>query len=99
MAILIEEEKDRSNLINLVGWAAIFIMVCVAAYYIFFVSPGAAIILPSADLTSITPISQAGLNAQNVVNTDQFRALKPYVSPTSTFGGVPVGRSNPFVSP
>jgi hypothetical protein len=99
MAIIIEEEKKTSSLLAVAGWLAILIMIAVAAYYIFFVSPEAAIILPSAGLTNIAPISQVNLNAGNIVNGAQFQSLKQYISPTSTFGSVPVGRSNPFISP
>jgi hypothetical protein len=99
MAIIIEEEKRTSGILNILGWLAVLSMVGAAIYYIFLVSPITAIILPSAGLNNIGPISQVNLNAQNILNSNEFQALKQYVSPTSTFGSVPVGRANPFVAP
>jgi hypothetical protein len=99
MAIIIEEEKSTSNLLTIAGWLVILIIIGIATYYIFFVSPVPAIILPSAGLTNIMPISQTDLNAQNIANSAEFLSLKQYVLPTSTFGSVSVGRSNPFASP
>jgi hypothetical protein len=99
MAIIIEEEKKTSGILTVLGWLAIFAIIIAAVYFIFFVSPQAAIIVPSANLKNIGPISQVNLNAQDIVNSAEFQSLKQYISPTSTFGNVSVGRSNPFVSP
>jgi hypothetical protein len=75
----------------------IIAIIIVAAYYIFFASPASVIIVPSGSLQNIAPISQVNLNAQNVLNSQQFQSLQQYVATSSA--PAPVGRTNPFVSP
>jgi hypothetical protein len=99
MAIIIEEEKKTSGTLNMLGWLAMLAIVGAAIYYVFFVSPGTAIILPSASLNSIGSITQASLNARSIVSSTEFLSFEQYVATSSAFGSVPVGRANPFVSP
>lgn len=98
MAIIIEEEKNRSNLTRLVGWLVIFVIIIVAIYYVFFAEPQLVIITPSDNISIITPIAQTSLSASDITGSPAFKALTPSVIPvvsTSTTGG----RANPFVSP
>ncbi len=99
MAVIIEEEKKgRTSLMSLLGWLVFFAVVVAAVYYIFFAEPGLVVISPPASLENITPISQATLRPEDVLNSPAFQALKPPSFPlpgpqTSSA----TGRPNPFL--
>lgn len=100
MAIVVEEEQNKVNLMRLGGWLAILIAFGAAIYYIFFAAPELVVISPPASLTTITPIAQVALHPEDVLNSPSFTALKapPFALP-SPAGPAPVGRPNPFISP
>jgi hypothetical protein len=99
MAIVIEEEKKSSNVLAILGWLVVLAVIGAAIYYIFFVEPPSAIILPTGTLQNVSSLSVSAVNPEDVVNNDEFQALKQYIpEPTST-GPVPMGRQNPFIAP
>lgn len=98
MAIIVEEEKKKTNAIGLLGWLGILIAVVVAAYYIFFAAPELVVIPPSGSLGEIAPIVSTNLNPSDVINSPAFQVLQstiPPINPSSTASG----RSNPFLAP
>ncbi|HVM76729.1 MAG TPA: hypothetical protein VMU07_01080 [Candidatus Paceibacterota bacterium] len=101
MAIVIEEEKSRSNIVRIIGWLVILGVVGAAIYYIFFAQPQLAIIAPAGNLNAVAPIVESNIDPNQVLGSDAFKALKaapvPPV-PTST-GNSPSGRPNPFIAP
>lgn len=100
MAIIIEEEKNRSNLVRILGWAIITIVIFGAIYYVFFAAPQLVVIVPSGNLGAIEPIVQGNLNASQVLTSPAFKALQPgTIPPVSTSTDSAGGRPNPFVSP
>ena len=99
MAIVIEEEKKSSNILAVFGWLVVLAMIGAAIYYVFFVEPPSAIILPSGTLQSLGSLPASGVNPQDVVNNDEFQALQQYISEPTSTGPVSVGRQNPFVAP
>ncbi|MGC9598804.1 MAG: hypothetical protein ABSE18_00235 [Minisyncoccia bacterium] len=101
MAVIIEEEKkSRVNLMSFLGWFAFLVVVGVAVYYVFFAEPGLVVISPPASLQNITPISQATLRPQDVLNSPAFQALKPPSFPLPGPQTSPAtGRPNPFILP
>lgn len=99
MAIIIEEEKKKNGVLNFLGWFVVVVIVLCVVYYLFFASPPPTVVYPSASLKDLGPISQANLNVQDVLNSDEYQSLKQYVQLPSASGPVPVGRTNPFVSP
>jgi hypothetical protein len=99
MAIIIEEEKGRTNIMSIAGWMVFFAIIVVAIYYIFFAPPQSVIVVPPANLVSITPISEITLNPQDVANSQLFQSLRQYVSSSVAQGPVAVGRANPLIPP
>lgn len=98
MAIIIEEERKRSNFAGIIGWLVIFVIVLVAIYYVFFAAPEIVIITPSDTISTIAPIAQQSIDVGSVVGSQIFKTLVPSSIPavsTSTAGG----RPNPFIAP
>ena len=99
MAIVIEEEKSRTNIARVAGWLVFFAVILIAVYYIFLAPAASVIIVPPANFTSITPISQITLNPQDVTNNQLFQSLRQYVSSSSAQSLVTAGRANPLIPP
>lgn len=100
MAIIIEEEKSRSNIVRIIGWMVILGIVIASIYYVFFAAPELVIITPSGNLNAIAPIVQGSLNPDSVLKSPAFQALNaPPVPPVSTSSFVSGGRANPFIAP
>ena len=99
MAIIVEEEKNRSNLAGVLGWIVLIGIIAAAAYYIFLAPPASVIVTPPADFAGISAITQVNFNPASVTSSTSFQALKQYISePTSTGPGA-VGRTDPFLVP
>jgi hypothetical protein len=98
MAILVEEEKDRSNLTNSLGWAMIGLIVIVAAYYILFAPVTPAVITPPASLQNVNTIGGITFDPTTILNGASYQALKQYVPEPVPTGPVAVGRQNPFLA-
>ena len=100
MAIIVEEEKNRVNLMKLLGWLAILGVVAVAIYYIFFAAPELVVIQPPAGFQNIAPISKANIHPEDVLNNTKYTSLKapPFPLPTPQ-GPTSLGRQNPFITP
>ena len=100
MAIIIEEEKKRVNIVSIVGWVVILGILGATAYYLFFISPELAVIVPPSDFQTITPIAQVSLQPEDVINSAGFQSLKAPTFPLpDPHGPAAVGRSNPFLAP
>jgi len=100
MAIIVEDEqKSGSNLIRLLAWVGLLAVILIAIYYVFFSAPQLVIIPPSGNLSTIAPIANVNLNAQDVVNSPGFQSLHSSIPLPSPQGPASVGRPNPFVSP
>jgi len=99
MAIVIEEEKSRTNIIGVAGWLIFLVIIAAAIYYIFFAQAESVIVVPPASLASITPISQITLNPQAVTSNKLFQSLQQYASSSATQGPAAVGRANPLIPP
>ena len=99
MAIIVETEKKNSNILAFFGWLVVFGIIIAAIYYIFFVAPPSATILPTGTLQSVEALPVATVNPQNLTGSEQFQALKQYIGQPTSTGPVSVGRPNPFVAP
>ena len=100
MAIVVEEEKSRVNIVSLLGWLSVIAVIGVAIYYIFFVTPESVIIPPPAGFQNITPIAQVTLHPEDVLNSPSFVSLQSPSFPLPTpQGPAGVGRSDPFLAP
>ena len=94
MAILVEEPKSRGNRVAVAIWGSFFAIIIVAVYYLFFKQPIFVELAAPVDLQSADQLSKINLKPEEVIQSTEFRNLKPVAVPTST---VPVGRSNPFL--
>ncbi|MBS3903265.1 MAG: hypothetical protein KGZ30_02705 [Anaplasmataceae bacterium] len=94
MAIVIEQEKSKSNLLVFIGWLAVMITVVVIIYYIFFQNPELVPVTPTVDFSLATQVSQIDINPSIVINDANFNNRQPYVSLP---GLGEVGRFNPFL--
>jgi len=99
MAIIVEEDKGKSNIGKIVGALAILGIIGASVYYIFFAAPELVIIAPTGALSTIAPIAQVSLHPEDVINSASFQALKPGIPAPSSTGPGTVGRSNPFILP
>ena len=97
MAIVIEEEKQRSS----GAWAAvlmwlIFLLALAAGFcYVFVKKPDLIPIATPASLKNTTQISELPLDPWKVLQSARFRSLTTHVNlgPVGT-----TGRSNPFLA-
>ena len=99
MAIIVDEEEKKSNLFSVVGWLALFIIVGVAIYYVFFAQPQLVSIPAAGNLNTIAPIAQISLHPDTIVQSPAFQALKSTITVPVPNGPASVGRTNPFLAP
>jgi hypothetical protein len=97
MAIIVEEEKNRSNLASMLGWVIIAVIVIIAAYYLFIAQPETGPVTPPSSFNSIVSINQINFDPTTIVQSPEFQALKQYVSEPTSTGPATVGRTNPFL--
>lgn len=94
MAIVIEEEKERSG--GWFGFGMIFVILVilgVAIYYLFFVKPELIGDFTGMKLQSIDELAQLNFNPQDTVSGDFFKQSRQLVQPPSPG---PTGNSSPF---
>jgi len=99
MAIVIEEEKSKSNIMGILGLIVFFAVIAGAIYYVFFAAPESVVITPPANLSVITPLSKITLHPEDVTNSQLFQSLKQYVPSSAAPSSSAIGRANPFVAP
>jgi hypothetical protein len=96
MAILVEEEGNKTNIFKLLIWAGILVVVIVAIYYVFFVNPPLVEVAVPVHFANIGSLGNLTLDPRQVINGPAMSSLKQYVmvpppDPSSA------GRPNPFV--
>ena len=97
MAILVEEEGNKTNIFKLLIWAGMLVVVVVAIYYIFFVNPPLLESALPSHFVNINSLGKLTLDPLQVINGPAFSFVNhPYVTvplpdPSSA------GRPNPFV--
>lgn len=99
MAIIVEEEQKKSNILSVVGWLVFLAIASAAVYYVFFAQPELVTIPASGTIGTIAPIVQTALHPETVVQGSAFQALKSTITLPSPSGPVNVGRTDPFVAP
>ena len=100
MAIIVEEgEKKGGNILGIVGWLVFLGVAAAAAYYVFFAQPSLVVIPSNGSLSTIAPITQLALHPETVIQNPAFQALHSSVTLPTPQGPVPVGRTDPFVTP
>ena len=99
MAIIVTEEKNRTNMLRIVGWLGILAVIGASIYYIFFAAPELVIIAPSTSLSQIAPIAQINIHPEDVLNSAAFQSLSSPIAQPTPSGPVSVGRTSPFIAP
>ena len=99
MAIIVEEEKNRSNLASMLGWLVILAAIGAAVYYLFFVIPPPALIKPPAGFQNITPITSINFDPESILGSPSFQSLKAYIAEPASSSPAAVGRQDPFLAP
>jgi len=94
MAIIIEEETNKISIVSILSWLAVLVIIGVAVYYVFFTKPQLVEVAAPPNFKDIDPLAKISLNPEDVVNSQAFQSLKPYVTI-----GTPeaAGRQNPFL--
>ncbi len=95
MAIIIEEEKRKINWFNLAVGVLIIVLLGVAIYYLFFVSPELIEKMTPARLQSLEELSSIKLEPEEILNNPNFQILKQYTNPIEIKEEL-VGKTNPF---
>jgi hypothetical protein len=99
MAIIVEEEKKKTNILGIAGWVVFIGLVLAVIYYIFFASPTLVVIPASGAISTIAPIANANLNPQGIVSSTQFESLQSNITLPTPESPASVGRANPFITP
>ncbi len=94
MAILIEQQKNRTNWFSLGVTAFVIFAIIFVIYFLFFApTPGIEIVIPSS-LQSADQVSAVQVDPSTVLNSREFRSLRVY---TGLPGMGQIGRDNPFL--
>ena len=93
MAIVIEEEKDRSNILVFIGWVVVVTTILVAVYFIFFQNPEIIETVGPEGFRRTKEVSQININTEEILRTGSF----PRPSYVTEPGEGVSGRTNPFL--
>ncbi|HUC31373.1 MAG TPA: hypothetical protein VMR99_01630 [Candidatus Paceibacterota bacterium] len=99
MAIIVEENEKKSNVLGIVGWLVFLIIAAAAVYYLFFAQPELVTIPATGTIGTVAPITQLTLQPATVVQSPAFQALVSSIPLPTPQGPAAVGRSNPFIAP
>jgi len=94
MAIIVEEEKRRTNLFSLILGTSLFVAIIVLVYYLFFAPTPLMEKVISSNTQTLKELSGIRLQPEEVINNPKFQILRQYVNPIDT--GMP-GKNNPFL--
>jgi len=94
MAIIVEEEKRRTNWFSLILVISLAGMLVALIYYLFFAPTPLIEKVISQNMQSLKELSGIKLNAESLVNNPKFQILKQYINPIE--GGT-TGKSDLFV--
>lgn len=93
MAILVEEEKSKTNWVALLSITLIVGLLFAGGYYVFFKNPGVVDQVVSPSLASVSQLSQTKIDPREVVDLPAFKLLTDFSTPLTL---PQAGRSNPF---
>ena len=96
MAIVVEEDRPRVNITQVLMWFTVLAVVVFAVYYIFFARPEIIDITAPTAFTNLDPLAEVNLNPDDLINSPSFKSLKKYITLPEPGNA---GRINPFVPP
>lgn len=94
MAIVVEEEKSKSNIVSILMWLVIIGVVIYLAYYLFFAHPEKIDLNLPVSVSSTTELVNISISPDQVLGSDKFKALTPSEPASST---AMTGKTNPFM--
>lgn len=94
MAIIVEEEKKRTNLFSLILGVSLLVAILALVYYLFFAPTPLIEKVVSPNTQTLKELSSIRLQPEEVVNNPKFQILRQYVNPVDI--GIP-GKNNPFL--
>ncbi|MBI4993776.1 hypothetical protein HZC33_02360 [Candidatus Wolfebacteria bacterium] len=82
MAILIEQEKQKTNWFSIIVAGSIILILVITAYYLFFVNPASIEIVVPSRLKLLKETGQIKLiNPTEIIDSADFKSLKVQVAP------------------
>ncbi|MBI5401516.1 hypothetical protein HZB05_01675 [Candidatus Wolfebacteria bacterium] len=97
MAIILEEEKKKTNWGVILGLILVVVFVGAAVYYLFFVNPAQVQVFISPKLKVLSDFKTIQFSPDDLLNNPTFKALQP---PSQEFL-IPApelrGKANPFL--
>lgn len=93
MAILVQEERKKTNWVGIISIIFIIAFLFAVGYYIFFKNPGVVDQVVSPNLASVSQLSQTKINPKDVVDLPAFKILTDFSAPLTL---PQAGRGNPF---
>ena len=97
MAILIEEEKKKTNWGLMLGFLVVLILISTTVYYLFFVNPAEVQVFISPKLQALSSFKQLNFNPDQLLNNPLFTSLQSTIQLSAPSSTDFVGKSNPFV--
>lgn len=94
MAIIIEEEKDRSGLLVLLGWLLVIVVIVLIVYFVFFKNPEIIEVVGPGSFERTIEVSRINIEPNVVTSHPAFESRRSQVV---TPGEGVSGRSNPFL--
>jgi hypothetical protein len=95
MAIVVEEEGRKVNILQIVIWLSVLAVIGIAIYYIFFVSPPTADVVIGLEFKNINPLGNLNINPVEVLGGPPFNTFQSHVTVTQP-DPANFGRQNPF---
>lgn len=96
MAIIVEEDRPKINITQILMWFTVLAIVGFAVYYIFFAEPQIIDVPVPAAFKNLDPLAQVNLVPEDLINSEQFKSLKEYITLPEPGNA---GRVNPFIPP
>lgn len=95
MAIVIEEEGSKINILQVVIWISVLAVIGAAVYYVFFVNPESVVTIIGPEFKNINPLGKLNINPAEVLGAPPFNTLQSYITVNEP-DPANFGRKNPF---
>ncbi len=93
MAISIEQEKKKTNWLNVILVIIIIGAIFIGSYFLFFKKPELIEVVVPGKFQSLSKLSEVEFNPQELLSSPQFKMLRQFQVETEL---PEPGRSNPF---
>jgi len=93
MAISIEQDKKKTNWLNILLAIIIVVAIFAGAYFLFFKKPELIEVVVPGQFEDLTKISEIEFDPQGLLNSPEFKVLRQFQIDAEL---PEAGRSNPF---